>query len=227
MQQIKPLEWIVFSAVFALILAGMSLSYSDPDCFVDTYVVEDGLIQNLQVVGLLIGMVICLARVAQLREVRTRLFLTMTFLLAMAFLFGAGEEISWGQRIFHIHSPAFFEAHNAQHETNLHNLVIGHEKVNRLVFAKGLGGLMILYWFVLTPLYKRYPGVAKLADALAIPIPQNHYIIAYVVAIALVEGFVSSSKRGELTELAFTWFFPLQVAFPYNARLFRLESELP
>lgn len=46
------------------------------------------------------------------------------FLLAMSvlFVFGAGEEISWGQRVFGVETPAGLARVNTQQETNLHNL---------------------------------------------------------------------------------------------------------
>ena len=46
-------------------------------------------------------------------------------LLAFACLYVAGEEISWGQRLFDIQTPEFFNEHNLQQETNLHNLFTG------------------------------------------------------------------------------------------------------
>ncbi|MBI5842263.1 MAG: hypothetical protein HZB19_19425 [Chloroflexi bacterium] len=42
--------------------------------------------------------------------------------LAVIFVFGAGEEISWGQRIFNIKTPTALETTNVQDELNLHNL---------------------------------------------------------------------------------------------------------
>ena len=46
------------------------------------------------------------------------------FLLCIAWLIFALEEISWGQRIFDFESPQFFMTHNRQQETNLHNLFL-------------------------------------------------------------------------------------------------------
>lgn len=43
-------------------------------------------------------------------------------LLALLFFFGAGEEISWGQRIFGWSTPDAYGKINLQHETNIHNL---------------------------------------------------------------------------------------------------------
>jgi hypothetical protein len=45
------------------------------------------------------------------------------FLLAALALAAAGEEVSWGQRFFAFEAPRFFAEHNAQAETNLHNLI--------------------------------------------------------------------------------------------------------
>jgi hypothetical protein len=42
--------------------------------------------------------------------------------LTLALFWAAGEEISWGQRLLHLRTPAWFEAHNVQQEINLHNL---------------------------------------------------------------------------------------------------------
>ncbi len=44
---------------------------------------------------------------------------------ALVFFFGAGEEISWGQRIFNIATPAEINAINDQGEITIHNLDIG------------------------------------------------------------------------------------------------------
>jgi hypothetical protein len=51
--------------------------------------------------------------------------------LALLYFFGGGEEISWGQRIFHIKEPAVMAADNSQGELNIHNLKI-FEKSNLL-----------------------------------------------------------------------------------------------
>ena len=44
--------------------------------------------------------------------------------LGLLFFFGAGEEISWGQRIFNVATPQVLLPVNAQEELNIHNLSI-------------------------------------------------------------------------------------------------------
>ena len=44
--------------------------------------------------------------------------------LTLFFLFGAGEEISWGQRIFNLKTPESLVGVNTQEELNLHNILV-------------------------------------------------------------------------------------------------------
>ena len=56
---------------------------------------------------------------------KTRASLVKRFVylgLALLFLFGAGEEISWGQRLLGFETPAAISEVNRQEEFNLHNL---------------------------------------------------------------------------------------------------------
>jgi hypothetical protein len=67
--------------------------------------------------------------------------------LAGIFFFGAGEEISWGQRLLNIETPEAIKAINEQDELTLHNLNIlqGENKI-----PIGFSDLFNLFWFSLT-----------------------------------------------------------------------------
>jgi hypothetical protein len=49
--------------------------------------------------------------------------------LALLFLFGAGEEISWGQRIFNIETPPSLQEINEQDEITVHNIEINGQDI--------------------------------------------------------------------------------------------------
>ncbi len=204
-------------------LLGFVWSYVDHDSFKQYYVIEDGFTEWSTVVFLLIGLYVCVRRVWLLKGQRPMLFLFMTSLLALFFFFGAGEEISWGQRIFHVQSSEFFAHNNAQGETNLHNLVINGVKLNKVIFGAGIGVLLFLYLAVLIPLYRYKDGVKKFVDKFAVPIAQNYQIIAYVVLLVLVQGLMASSKKGEMLEFAGSIIFLLNVAYPYNKTNFEAK----
>jgi hypothetical protein len=57
------------------------------------------------------------------------LLLTSIFCLVVA-----GEEISWGQRLFGLFPPDVFQEHNDQQELNLHNL-LSYFISTRFIFA--------------------------------------------------------------------------------------------
>jgi preprotein translocase subunit YajC len=50
-------------------------------------------------------------------------------LLGLLFFFGAGEEISWGQRIFHLQTPEALSS-NLQGEFNLHNMPLFDARIS-------------------------------------------------------------------------------------------------
>ncbi len=65
--------------------------------------------------------------------------------LALVFLLGAGEEISWGQRIFNVNTPDWLETINNQKETNLHNIYFFKDDI---LFT--IDSLFNIFWFILT-----------------------------------------------------------------------------
>jgi hypothetical protein len=214
---------LAYFSVFTLI--GFIWSYVDHDSFKLYYVMEDGFTEWSTVVFLLIGLFVCVRRVWLLKNQRPFLFLFMTSLLAVFFFFGAGEEISWGQRIFDVESSEFFTQHNAQGETNLHNLVVNDTKLNKVIFGRGIGILLFLYLAVLIPLYKRKEGVKLFLDKFAVPIAQNYQIAAYVLLLILIQVLMASSKKGEMLEFAGSIIFLLNVAYPYNKANFEAQEK--
>jgi hypothetical protein len=74
--------------------------------------------------------------------------------LGLWFFFMGGEEISWGQRIFHIQEPASLASANTQGELNLHNLAaLQHNPI------LNFDHIFTLFWFLyalIIPLVARY-----------------------------------------------------------------------
>lgn len=82
---------------------------------------EDGWIENVQVLLLALGTMLGVRVFWLLRKSSCRGWGWCYLFLALALFWTTGEEISWGQRLLHLPTPAWFEAHNAQQEMNLHN----------------------------------------------------------------------------------------------------------
>ncbi|MBL6689696.1 MAG: hypothetical protein ISP91_04835 [Pseudomonadales bacterium] len=194
------------------------------------FTIEDGFVEWCTVIVLFITMIVCGRRFWLLRSARPPLFLTVTALLTLLCLFGAGEEISWGQRIFGLETPDYLKERNAQGELGLHNLVVeinGEEvKINKLVFGTGLALMLSIYLFIATPLYRRNDRVRSFFHQIAAPMPRNFHIMGYLFVLATVELLIDSGKRGEMTEFAGSIIFALNVIYPYNPEIFDPKKPL-
>ena len=228
MKTMTRLELVVVAFAVFCVLLGAYLSFANEAFFHTSYVVEDSFTEWCTVAALFAAFVVCARRLWVLRHARNMGFLAVTGFLTLFCLFGAGEEISWGQRIFGFDSPEFFIDNNAQQETGLHNLqiVVGDTKykLNRIVFGTGLAVAFFVYLAVMTPLHRKNATVASLLDRLGIPMPRNYHIVGYVFVLAVAELVIDSPRRGEITEFGGSIIFLLNVAYPRNDAIFAADT---
>ena len=93
----------------------------------------------------LLGLLIAI-RLLLLPFVRARpMVFAVTAIGAATCLYVAGEEMSWGQHIFHWSTPEYWAMVNRQEETNLHNTYVIFEKTPRSILELGIviGGLLV------------------------------------------------------------------------------------
>lgn len=121
-------------------------------------------------------------------------------LTVLLFFFGAGEEISWGQRIFNWESTAFFLDNNAQKETNLHNLMLGDLKVNKLIFGQLLTVALIFYYLLLPFFRQRIRCLDWIMKQSGVPFPILQHS-AFFVASYVIVFFIPSERKWEVAEL--------------------------
>jgi len=214
----KP-EAAILYVTFGLIIFGIVLSRTDRFWFDFTYTVEDGFIEWMTVLPLLLMLIITAARLYNLFFYRRPLFLLSLGAFMLLCFFAAGEELSWGQRFIRFESSDFFRSHNSQKETNLHNLVIAGKSINLIIFSRALIILMASYLFLLPALYTKKTAIKKLADSLAVPIPKLYQIICFLAVFGLI-ALCPSGKRAELLELGNCFLLLSIVAFPRNKEIF-------
>jgi hypothetical protein len=118
------------SFVFWLVAIYVVLTYSTlalDDSVVAALVHEDGYFESIGAAGLLVTSLLfayCAVRsrrtdaIPQISQMKRLVYVGM----ALLFFFGAGEEISWGQRILGFSGPSDVITHNVQGEFNVHNL---------------------------------------------------------------------------------------------------------
>jgi len=227
-------RWITSSAIplHVLILAGLALvlyAYGIALLLVDepafqVLVREDGLVEWLTVAALAAAFVCALVRRAALRRAPgSKPARTVWLVLAVLFVFGALEEISYGQRILGIETPGFLirsgEAdafYNRQGEITIHNLSIGGVNINKLVFGKLITLLVWLYLVAAPIVYRHWAGFRHFVDRRAIPIIQNYQLALYLAVMVGYVSLLSVHKVVELVEFASCFVILMTILHPFN-----------
>jgi hypothetical protein len=218
---ITTFEKFAFPVILAASAVGYGASWMmSNEAFAEHWISrEDGLLEMGTFFALMASAVLCLYRGWTLRNERSKRFVSMLVFAAVVLIFGAGEEISWGQRIFGIETPAFFQAHNVQNETNLHNLVVAGIGVNKLVFGKLLAIGLACYLIPLGLLYRRSHRCRTTLNRFAIPVPRMYHAVVILAIVAIVETS-PARKRGEINEFAISSIVFLILLNPTNRHIF-------
>jgi len=224
MARLSIVEKLILALVLIILAVGYFLFYTNVHRF-EAYVQEDGIVEWLTVLGLLLGCIVCVTRFFKLLKKRTAWFLIVTFGLALLLFFAAGEEISWGQRIFHIKSSEFFKERNSQGETNLHNLVVDGVKLNKLIFSIGLTIAMGVYLLVFPVLYKYHAGTKRFIDRSGIPLPRAYQVISMLL-VFVITSLLPHEKKAEMLEAGIALLFFLVIRYPGNPSVFDPSTQL-
>lgn len=116
------------------------------------------------------------------------------FALVAAMVILAGEEISWGQRLFGFDTPEYLEKANIQKEVNFHNL----EGPVNIIILLYLGTLC---WGVVFPVLRRASRIARgLFWRFRLPVPPLHcaplFLIAPVFRVVYISHFGNYAREG-------------------------------
>lgn len=199
--------------------------------------VEDGPIENLGALSYFVAAVLCAMCFRDSRGKAHRFFGWRTqanihfLLLGLFFFVCAGEEISWGQRIFGWDTPEAWQELNAQKETNLHNLWAfqawnpdGSIK-GQLELMLHPGRIIMLFWLmycVIVPGLYTYSARARgLINAIGLPVPILFCGVLFLASYAARKATVSLMELpprvvdtlSELQETSFAVIFALMALF--------------
>lgn len=169
-----PVVYHALAAAFGI--ACCALALRAPDFYGDA-MQEDRAIEWASVVAFAIAGIAGAVRAVRQRRV-------FDGLVALFLLFVAGEEMSWGQRIFGLTPPAYFLEHNAQQEMNLHNFAnnLGGPRWPFVFVLAGYAIVLPLAWYV-----ARRHAIAKRAlERIGATPPPPGAIPWFVVAIVLL-----------------------------------------
>lgn len=210
--------------LFLIVIFGLGIYFANTNLiyFDEVYTVEDGFVENGSAIFLLSSSLLLLYRFFKLFKQKAFFWKVGILALVVVFFFGAGEEISWGQRIFNLESSQFFIENNAQGETNLHNMVVGETKINKLIFSQLLTVVLVIYLIITPFLYRKFEWIKNLVNKFAVPIVQWHHTIAFLIGTALLL-FITSTRKWEIYEFAFSVIFLLIFINPFNKEIYKAK----
>jgi hypothetical protein len=151
----------------------------NPD-FADVVSREDKTVENITALAAALASAFCVGAAFTKFARQNRLVFFATIIVAIGFFVIAGEEISWGQRIFGFESNDWFVENNWQEETNLHN-------TNTVLFM-ALFYLGVFFVFIISPLipksaWKRLEG-SKAAE-MHVFVPGAWMMIGFIPSIGI------------------------------------------
>ncbi|MFP5341883.1 MAG: hypothetical protein ACLGIJ_03000 [Candidatus Limnocylindria bacterium] len=138
---------------------GLALAAAAPDTFF-ALTKEDAVVETTQVGALLIAAGAGGILVRGLAAAGMRWQAALTALAVLTVVGVAGEEISWGQRILGVATPAAFDSINVQGETNIHN--IGALELLVRLGQTGVAGLLVAIPLLALVLRRAFASVDRL-----------------------------------------------------------------
>jgi len=149
--------------IIAIVFLGLTyLPLLASETTLDVFAREDGIFENLTAVYLLVASVVFVNGFFRFRK--SSWLLKLSYLgLALLFFVGAGEEISWGERIFKWNDHNYIRDINVQGELTLHNLKYfqGEEAVIPLNTSQLLLVFAFVFTLILPLVCRLFPKVGR------------------------------------------------------------------
>jgi hypothetical protein len=173
---------------------------------------ELGPIELGTALALLAGAAYSVARAVRMRARIGRRALVTGFVMAAGLLFGAGEELSWGQVLLGFETPGFIAEHNMQNQVTVHNLAFGWFELNFFLFGPPLTAAMLGYAFGAGRAWRLRPAFRRLAARWDLPVPRRRHAVLMLAVVALELGLGALELLGagkvssqEHSEFATCW----------------------
>lgn len=202
MSQLQQIDRMILTLIGFILALTVAVFIASPSYFALSFAAEDGLVEYGTAVALLVSSLILFRHALNMRGKAAKLAVGLTFFYAFLFFFGAGEEISWGQRIFGWETSEAMKEINRQDETTIHNIEIGGVALTKHIFGPVLTVIILLYLLVLPVLYPRSERIQRIVDRLAIPVPGLRHAAVALIG-SLIIAAIDVDRKWEVYELVF------------------------
>ena len=213
----KITEKLIVSFLIITVVIGIYFFYTNKD-FYAYLVQEDGFFENLTSIFLFLSSFYLFYFFISNIKLKSIWWKMGIIIMIIGLFFGAGEEISWGQRIFHIESSKFFNENNSQKETNLHNMIVDGVKLNKLIFSNLLSIIFSIYFLILPILWRKNNFIKKTINQFGIPTANNYQVIIFMISSLIIILSISNERKWEIWEYTFALTMFLIVLNPLNKK---------
>ena len=201
-------------SIFSFIIVSTVFLFYYSNSLYNLFVEEDGIIEYSTAIFLLSVSIYLINKLLKTVKVISTKNIGIV-LFSIIFFFGFGEEISWGQRIFNIETPQFFVENNLQSETNIHNLMIGGVKLNKLIFTNTLFFIFSFYFLAIPYLYAKSNSVKSKINKFSIVIPKYSQSIIFICSSIIIYLF-DHDRISEVWECLFAFTMLITSINPLN-----------
>jgi hypothetical protein len=194
---------LIFLAPFVLaIVAVVAIPFRDAFRILAN---EDGIAEWGQWLFLVVLVVIYARLSVALWRQRQRPLAVLYAVATLAVIFTAGEEISWGQRIFHWITPGALEDINNQGETNIHNIGSLLKIFNLVIMVVAFiaAVLPLVRWTLWRDRARSIAGYALIPPAVLIPAFGMEFSYRLIRYLLFPEPRYVLTKLSEIAELSF------------------------
>lgn len=205
-----------FHAAVSLLLVSITFIFYYSNFTYQSLVKEDGIIEYLTAIFLMSISIFLIKKLLEIEDIISVNNLGI-IIFSIIFFFGFGEEISWGQRIFNIETPTFFAQNNLQSETNIHNLMIGGVKLNKLIFTNGLFLIFSFYFLVFPYLYFRSIKARSFINKFSVLLPRYSQSLIFICSTIVIYIF-DHERISELWECLFAFTMLITCINPLNKK---------
>jgi hypothetical protein len=195
--------------VYMALLVYICISYSVlvlQEPYVDLFVQEDHIYETVGSLGFFITAVLFVialrkSRIPENKQDNPPLKQLSYLVLAIIFVIGAGEEISWGQRIFGFETPESLKEFNVQDEVSLHNLTAFQGEDASLMKVERLFTIFAFTFTLLIPLVANFSRPAAHFLNRVMPVPHwslgllflANFMVAKIAKMLLRESYQHST----------------------------------
>ena len=218
--------WLSIPVLFAIWLV---LTWRIAPTWYSKWVIPEGygILEFFQFIILLVALAIAL-RLLFKPFVRKRPFVFAVSIFAvLGCIYTAGEEMSWGQHLFHWNTPEYWAMVNRQQETNLHNAYPAFERWPRTMVELGavIGGILVPIAAAFFPRMR--------SNRLSLFLPAAALLPIAVIAIGFALEDVLNQKRfiqqlvhrpSEAVEL-YLYYFIFAYLLIFTRRITELETQ--